>query len=96
MTTFNAKTGKTTFRVNHSSASQMCLAGDFNGWEFSDTKMARLKSGNWKISLKLDPGNYHFKYVADGKEWIIDDTTAQVPDGHGGMNSLLIVEPTQS
>jgi hypothetical protein len=65
------------------------LAGNFNSWNPSDAKYL-LKNdgpdGMWSITVKLAPGTYQYKFVADGK-WIKDPSApGSAPDGFGGQN----------
>ncbi len=46
------------------------ICGTWNNWK-NPTKMNFDKiQKNWKITLKLKPGTYHYKYIADG-EWTL-------------------------
>jgi hypothetical protein len=46
------------------------VSGTWDNWR-NPTKMnyERIHK-NWKISLKLKPGTYYYKYIADG-EWTL-------------------------
>jgi len=79
-----------TFRFE-SSAQRVFLAGEFNNWSDSAQPMTQGEDGIWSVTLDLAPGDYQYKYVADGT-WITDphsvDTT---DDGFGGKNSIVHV-----
>lgn len=47
-------------------AESVCVAGEFNNWDPTATPMERQQSGEWSAMLRLLPGTYEFKYVADG------------------------------
>ena len=72
------------------------LAGNFNSWNPSDPKYL-LKddgppNGLWSITVKLPPGTYQYKFVADGK-WIKDPSApGSAPDGFGGQNGQFDVK----
>ena len=67
-------------------AETVYLAGSFNGWKPTATKM-EMEDGKWIVKLKLDPGIYQYKFVVNGKEWIADsDAPAFADDGFGGKN----------
>jgi hypothetical protein len=72
------------------------LAGNFNAWNPSDPKYL-LKddgppNGLWSITVKLAPGTYQYKFVADGK-WIKDPSSpGSAPDGFGGQNGQFDVK----
>jgi hypothetical protein len=74
---------------------QIFLAGNFNEWKPSDPKFL-LKDddgdGIWSITVKLPPGTYQYKYVADG-QWTQDSfAPGSAPDGFGGRNSQFDVK----
>ena len=48
--------------------------------------------GRWVFELELTPGRYQYTFVIDGKKWLPDpNATGIIPDGFGGMNSVLNV-----
>lgn len=49
------------------------LAGSFNGWSTSATKMNRADAGRlFTVTLELDRGRYEYKYVLDSQRWLTD------------------------
>ncbi len=71
-------------------AKSVSLVGDFNGWDTAGHRMSK-RGGAFVKRLRLDPGEYAYKYLVDG-EWESDTAAdAHVPDGFGGMNSLVRV-----
>lgn len=85
--------GWVVFTFYRPNASSVCVAGDFNGWKTGDTKMATLGNGSWKVKLPLPPGEFRFRYCADG-EWFTDYAACGVEPGRFGMDSIVIV-PTR-
>lgn len=77
------------------------LSGTFNGWTSSAaTRRWCLRADAtrtvWRQSFLLDPGRYLYKFEIDGSEWQHDVTNpATEPDGYGGLNSVLIVQPQE-
>jgi hypothetical protein len=71
------------------------LAGNFNSWNPSDPKFLLKNdgpSGMWSITVKLAPGTYQYKFVADG-QWIKDPSApGSAPDGFGGQNGQFDVK----
>ena len=67
------------------------LCGDFNDW--IGKPMKRLKSGEWKLSLSLDPGrSYRFRYLLDGARWENDwAADAYEPNTFGSEDSIVSV-----
>ena len=83
----NATNKKTTFSVKIPGAGAVSVLGEFNGWNPEAHQMKKQKNGMWKIELKLDAGEYQFKYLADGGQWHNDPDAPAV--GHDfGTNSL--------
>ncbi|MDP6986650.1 MAG: alpha-amylase family glycosyl hydrolase [Phycisphaerales bacterium] len=74
-------------------AERVFLAGGFNGWSASATPMHIDPTGDWTVSLTLDPGLHHYKYIRDG-QWMPDPRNPdRQPDGYGGENTLLRLGP---
>src|SRR5438552_2483602 len=77
-------------------AQAIFLAGTFNGWNTTSTPMHRNANGRWEVDLPLKPSRYSYKFIADG-HWLPDPANSETePDGHGGRNSKLTVNPGAS
>ena len=75
------------FLRNHTKARQVMLAGSFNKWNPDQLFMKKTDSG-WIFDVKLDPGKYWYKFIADGN-WMIDtDNLLSENDGEGNINSV--------
>lgn len=71
-------------------ASEVQLAGDFNGWNPVETPLTK-DGTSWFVDLELYPGNYAYQVVIDG-EWRLDpNEEEQRSNGMGGFNSVLKV-----
>ncbi|XP_022734551.1 uncharacterized protein LOC111288060 [Durio zibethinus] len=70
------------------SASEVLLAGSFDGWA-SKRKMEKSSTGVFSVRLKLYPGKYEIKFIVDG-EWKIDPLRPTV-NNTGYENNLLII-----
>lgn len=46
---------------------------------------------NWKVSLKLKPGTYHYKYIVDG-EWTLTKDEENETDLNNIQNHIVVVE----
>ena len=69
-------------------------AGDFNGWNPSETPLQPTADGAWTVTLPLEPGRYEYQFVIDGEQWIGDPFAAeQSDDGFGSRNAVLDVRP---
>ncbi len=60
---------KCTFRLPKSAApdsEKVFIVGEFNDWAPEATPMQKLKSGDFKAELELEPGkSYQFRYLID-------------------------------
>jgi 1,4-alpha-glucan branching enzyme len=50
-------------------AESVFLVGTFNAWNPSACPMKRSADGVWRVSLKVAPGIYEYKFLVDG-EWV--------------------------
>lgn len=80
------------FEVDFPDAGTVQLAGTFTNWDPNVYTLARGEDGLWRVEVSLDPGTHLYKFVVDGT-WIEDPANPEtVDDGHGGVNSVIIVE----
>jgi chromosome partitioning protein len=82
-------------RFRDSSASDVRIAGDFNGWVPDKGVRSLIESDGesriWTKILQLPPGTYQYRYVVDG-EWREDpDNPEAVTSSVGSRNSVMIV-----
>jgi len=79
-------------------AKKVSLAGTFNGWSTEANPMKDEDGdGVWEVTLYLKPGRYEYKFVVNGSEWYKDpESEGYAPDGFGGQNSVIVVEPKKS
>lgn len=70
----------------------VCVAGDFNGWQPGRKLEDRKGDGTYRGRLLLAPGEYQYKFLVDG-EWRSDPENPNfVPNEFGSLNSVLIVK----
>ncbi|MGE3182212.1 MAG: alpha-amylase family glycosyl hydrolase [Phycisphaerae bacterium] len=71
----------------------VALAGDFNNWSKTANEMSPdPDSEAWYALVELEEGTYRYKFVVNGSEWIADPQCVyNEPDGHDGMNSVLML-----
>ena len=76
-------------------AREVTLAGSFNNWNPEGIQLARSgATGLWTGTVALQPGEHQYLFVIDGARWIPDPSAhAQVEDGFGQENSVIIVGP---
>jgi 1,4-alpha-glucan branching enzyme len=91
------KTCKVTFklpRIAAPKAKDVCIVGDFNSWNIYANPMKKLKTGDYTITLELEPGReYQFRYLIDGAKWENDwnaDKYVRSPFGDSD-NSVIVV-----
>lgn len=85
--------GDTTwFRLRDYEAVQsMILTGSFNAWNTAELMMTKT-DGGWQLPYVLAPGNYEYKYIADGR-WMTDTANPYLNGDGQFANSFLSVSP---
>lgn len=78
------------FTYEDPSAGSVSLAGDFNNWDMNADKMAQDTDGVWRIVVELAPGEYEYKFVVNGSEWIADPDNPRIVGSYG--NSGLTID----
>lgn len=82
--------GSVEFAYYRPSASNIALAGDFNGWRDDAHPMQCDERGWWRLKLALPPGEYRFKYLVDRKQWEADFAAFGVEmDANNGWTSVI-------
>jgi len=85
---------KITLSKKYNTYKTIQIAGEFNGWNPSLSNFIFI-NGQWIKVLYLEPGNYQYQIVADGK-WMLDVTNPDSVDNNiGGYNSLLKISEPQ-
>jgi Glycogen recognition site of AMP-activated protein kinase len=80
--------------VVHPGARTVQAAGDFNGWNPTQTPLEQVSNGAWTVTIPLEPGRYEYQFVVDGEQWIADPfAVEQNDDGFGSRNAVLDVRP---
>jgi len=74
-------------------AESVQLAGDFNNWQPTETKMQKVgQSGVWQTKLKLPAGKYRYRVVVDG-QWQQDPYNEHTElNPFGEYNSIVEVK----
>lgn len=81
----------TRFELIQPGACEVLLAGSFYDWHPAACPLIHPGEGRWAKELALPPGHYEYRFVVDG-EWMADPAAAEgVPNGCGGVNSVLVV-----
>ena len=75
-------------------ARSVAVAGSFTGWRTDALPMVRGAAGVWSVTVALPIGEHRYEFVVDQTRWVPDPTAhAQVDDGFGGRNSVIVVGP---
>lgn len=75
------------FLRNNIGSKRVMLAGSFNDFSTNALPMQKTDSG-WIVYIKLGPGKYWYKFIADGN-WMIDENNLlRENDGEGNTNSV--------
>ena len=73
-------------------ADTIAVVGDFNKWDGSATPMKRKKDGVWSATVRLDPGSYRYRYLADGQCYFNDPhADGYEASGLGEDNCIVVV-----
>jgi 1,4-alpha-glucan branching enzyme len=74
-------------------AQTLTVVGDFNAWDEKAAPMQRRKDGTWARTIRLEPGAYAYRYLADGVRWLNDWSADRYePSGLGDDNSVVVIE----
>ncbi|HVY70144.1 MAG TPA: isoamylase early set domain-containing protein [Verrucomicrobiae bacterium] len=72
-------------------ARQVSVVGSFNHWDPTAHPLAVDAKGEWAIELKLPPGRFEYRFLADGI-WCDDPAAVEhVANPHGTRNAVLQV-----
>lgn len=50
----------------------VAVAGTFNSWVGDAAPLAKVGPSTWQGTVPANPGRHHYKYVVDGRHWIVD------------------------
>jgi 1,4-alpha-glucan branching enzyme len=73
-------------------AKRVALVGDFNDWNPAATPMTRLKSGEFKATVDLEPGrDYEYRFLIEDKVWENDwNAEGYKPSGIPGAENSVV------
>jgi glycosidase len=72
-------------------AKEVKTKGEFNAWNAAASEFKN-EGGAFTLSLLLNPGNYQYLFVVDGKEIRDPSNKDSIDNGSGGWNSLLKIQ----
>ena len=80
-----------TFSLLAPDASSVQLAGEFTQWQERPISLQKDADGIWRATVKLPPGEHHYRFLVDG-EWRDDpECTLRAPNPFGGENMTRLV-----
>ncbi|MBW2483783.1 MAG: glycogen-binding domain-containing protein [Deltaproteobacteria bacterium] len=84
----------TEFSLYAPDATEVYLAGDFNGWESDakDYKLRKFKGDIWKKKVRLKSGRYEYQFVVDGQWWCDPENDNRVTNPYCTENSVVEVK----
>ena len=82
--------GRVEFRFFRPDAADVKVLGTFNGWDGDSLILESAGDGWWSAIADFEPGEYRFRYWADG-HWFTDFASHGVEMGKHAWNSVLIV-----
>jgi glycosidase len=50
----------------------VAVAGTFNSWVGDAAPLTRVGAATWQGTVMVKPGRHHYKYVVNGRDWILD------------------------
>jgi len=50
----------------------VAVAGTFNSWVGDAAPLTRVGAATWQATVPASPGRHHYKYVVNGRDWILD------------------------
>ncbi len=79
-------------------ASEVTLTGDWIGWSTRGIPLQELRgTGVWTADVPLPPGVHEYSFIVNGTQWHPDPLAgAQVDDGFGRTNSLVMVSSSEA
>jgi len=81
----------------HGKVSNVVVSGSFNNWnKEKDQLLDRQGTGVYELSLPLEPGNYIYKFLVDGKEILDPNNQEKAPTGFDDFNSVLRIKDTDT
>lgn len=80
-----------TFVCLASSAKEVYLTGEFNGWDPRTHPMKRQPDGAWLLQVALNHGHHQYRFLVDGKPALDPRAQGIARDRQGERASLIAV-----
>jgi glycosidase len=85
-----------TFRYSGKGEKGVFVKGDFNAWNAKSHPLQKVSDSVYTATLSLDPGEYGYQFVVDGKGVFDVANPVRRSNGFGGENSVLSVKETRA
>jgi 1,4-alpha-glucan branching enzyme len=82
---------KVTFSLIAPEAESVQVVGDFTDWEQEPLDLKKFKGGVWKRTVSLEPGEYEYRLLVDGKWQDDPNCLLRQPNGFGSQNCVCVV-----
>ncbi len=82
------------FRFERADAQSVALVGEFNQWHAQ--QMSKLGDGSWRLTIKLAPGTYGYKFLVNGSEWVFDPSNSNRKTVNGIENSAIEIDSSDA
>ena len=79
------------FRFHAPPGAEVHVAGTFNGWDATATRLAEDGAGVYTATIRLPLGRYEYRFRVNGNWCDGPDHHERVPNAFGTTNSVLIV-----
>ncbi|MGI8548013.1 MAG: isoamylase early set domain-containing protein, partial [Gemmatimonadaceae bacterium] len=80
------------FSLTGARATNVTVAGTFNGWNASATPLRQVDSVTWVADVPLKAGRYTYQFVLDNRKWVPDPHAPRdTGDDFGTSNSVVTV-----
>jgi 1,4-alpha-glucan branching enzyme len=78
------------FRYKAPDATSVELMCEFNGWK--SVAMTKGDNGVWTTKVTLSPGTYAYKFLVNGKDWVLDPDNSAKKTADGIENSSVEIK----
>ncbi len=79
------------FAAHVPEAKAVSITGDFTGWSEEGIPLRKGADGEWRVKLRLAPGDYHHRLRVDGKWRDHTEAAKRVSNSFGSENCVLTV-----
>ena len=78
------------FKYKAPDAKGVELMCEFNGWKA--VAMTKGDDGVWKVKIDLPTGTHAYKFLVDGKDWVMDPDNSAKKSVDGAENSAVEIK----